>query len=167
VTHGARGDTLRRAPEVRVRWPAAGVALASDNAASLALEIGAGGGRVLLAADLDSTGEALLGTRGPLAALKVAHHGAAGSSGATFLARARPALAAVSCGRRNAFGHPDPGALARLAAAGARVVRSDREGALWLECSPAGARRLDWRAGEPCARPGGDPGALARVGPRW
>jgi competence protein ComEC len=163
----ARGDRLREGPRVRVRWPPEGSALPGDNAASLALEVGEGAGRVLLAADLDSTREEALGVDGPLAALKVAHHGAGSSSGVAFLARARPALALLSCGRRNPFGHPDPDALARLAAVRARVLRSDRDGALWLECSPAGARPLDWRSGEPRARAACDPGALARAAPRW
>jgi competence protein ComEC len=123
--------------------------LATDNAASLAMEIAGEGARTLLAADLDSTQEELLNVTAPLAVLKVAHHGSASSSGARFLERARPGLAVISCGRRNAFGHPDAGALARLAAVGATIARTDREGAVWLELSERGARRVDWRGREP------------------
>jgi competence protein ComEC len=65
--------------------------------------------------------------------LKVAHHGGATSSTPAFLAAVRPALAVVSVGARNAYGHPDPGTLARLAAAGARVYRTDRDGAILIE----------------------------------
>jgi competence protein ComEC len=39
----------------------------------------------------------------------------------------------ISVGARNVYGHPDPGALARLAAAGARVLRTDRDGAVVFE----------------------------------
>lgn len=156
-----------------MRWPPVGDSLPNDNAASLVLEVGTGAGRVLLAADVDSTREGLLGVEGPLAVLKVAHHGSGSSSGDGFLARARPSLAVVTCGRRNVFGHPDRGALSRLAASGAGIARSDREGAVWLELSATGARRLDWRRGEP--RPGARSGSstgptapgLARTGPRW
>jgi len=181
IVHCARGDTLRGGPAVHVLWPPAAadttapraIPLASDNAASLTLEIAGEGGRTLLAADLDSTGEERLGLSGPLAVLKVAHHGSGSSSGAAFLQCARPGLAVISCGRRNAFGHPHAGALARLAAAGATIARTDRDGAVWLELSAHGTRRVDWRNGEPHGEtPPADP-SLARFrtfadrGPRW
>lgn len=173
VLRHARGDTLRRGPTVVVRWPPAGVPLASDNAASLVLEVTGRSGGALLAADLDSTREDSLDVTAPLALLKVAHHGSGSSSGAGFLGRARPALAAVSCGRRNAFGHPHRGALARLAAAGASVARTDRDGALWFELSEHGTRRVVWRGGGPrdatprAAAVGDASRAFARIGPRW
>ena len=163
---GARGDTLHRAPVVLARWPPGGEPCSRDNAAGLVLEVGDGAGSALLAADVDSTVEARLALgAAPLAALKVAHHGSASSSGATFLARARPRLAVVSCGRHNAFGHPSPEALARLAACGATIARTDREGAVWLEGSATGVTRIDWRHGPPPTR--APSVALARDGPRW
>lgn len=148
----ARGDVLRRAPEVVARWPprdAGEASIASDNAASLILEVGEGEGRSLLPGDADSTVEARLDVEPGLALLKVGHHGSASSSGATFLARARPRHAIVSCGRRNPFGHPAAGVLARLGAAGAAVHRTDLEGAQWFELSARGATRIDWRRGAP------------------
>jgi competence protein ComEC len=42
-------------------------------------------------------------------------------------------VAAVSVGARNPYRHPDPAALARLEAAGAEVLRTDRDGALLFE----------------------------------
>jgi beta-lactamase superfamily II metal-dependent hydrolase len=62
-------------------------------------------------------------------------------------------VALVSCGRRNRFGHPDPGALGRLGAAGLTVHRTDREGAVWLELSSTDVRVIDWRHGAPRASP--------------
>ncbi|MGH7272677.1 MAG: MBL fold metallo-hydrolase, partial [Polyangiaceae bacterium] len=47
-----------------------------------------------------------------------------------FLAAVAPREAVISVGRRNRFGHPHPRALAALAAAGARVWRTDRDGAV-------------------------------------
>lgn len=177
VLRAARGDTLRLAPRVTVRWPPAGEPCTRDNAAGLVLEIEAGDSAVLLAADVDSTVEERLSLDAPLAALKVAHHGAASSSGASFLARAQPAIAIISCGRHNAFGHPSAGALARLAASGAAILRTDREGAVWLEGSASGVRRIDWRRGreweaerETAPQPrsaAAPPPSLARAGPRW
>lgn len=151
----ARGAALGGAPPARVLWPPradeSGAALADrgDNAASLVLELGEGRGRVLLAADADSLVEDSLAVAPGVAVLKAGHHGSGSSTGAALLARARPARALVSAGRRNAYGHPHAGVLARLAAFGVAVDRTDREGAVWLELSPGGVRRLDWRAGEP------------------
>jgi beta-lactamase superfamily II metal-dependent hydrolase len=45
----------------------------------------------------------------------------------------------VSAGTRNAVGHPARAARARLAAAGARIARTDRDGEIVLR----------WRAGGP------------------
>jgi competence protein ComEC len=45
----------------------------------------------------------------------------------------RPAVAIVSVGVRNVYGHPDPGVLARLSAAGADLYRTDRDGAVLIE----------------------------------
>jgi competence protein ComEC len=175
LSHVSCGDILRRAPTVEVCWPPARTPLPGDNAASLVLKVGAGEGRALLAADVDSVREHLIEAVGPFAALKVAHHGSGSSSGAGFLARTRPALAVVTCGRRNAFGHPDAGALARIAASGARIARTDREGAVWLEFSDDGAVRLDWRRSRPSGATAAAPPAattaappdLAGREPRW
>jgi competence protein ComEC len=65
--------------------------------------------------------------------LKVAHHGSRSSTTAAFLRAVGPTVAVISVGARNAYGHPDDDVLARLAAAGARVYRTDRDGAALLE----------------------------------
>ena len=147
----AAGDRLREEPPVRVLWPprphssALGVPIRSDNEASVVLEVGAGEGRLLLLADVDSTIEARLPVDSAIAVLKVAHHGSGSSSGITLLGRARPRVAAISCGRRNPFGHPALGAIERLEGAGAAIDRTDLAGALWYEADPGGIRRIDWR----------------------
>jgi competence protein ComEC len=154
----ARGEVLREDPAARVLWPPRSLAEcaadsvpspSSDNTAALVIQLGEGRGRVLLTADVDSTVERALAVDPPIELLKVAHHGSGSSSGASFLARARPLRALISCGRRNPFGHPDPGTLARLRAAGAATSRTDREGALWFEIGIGGARRIDWKRGAP------------------
>lgn len=150
------GQVLSAQPRVAVRWPPPADSAAwfwehpvtsADNGAVAVLEVGMGAGRVLLAADADSAVEAALDVAPDLALLKVSHHGSGSSSGAAFLLRVRPRIAALSVGRRNRFGHPDPGALARLAAAGASVLRTDQDGALWFDLTADGARTLDWRSG--------------------
>src|SRR5436309_2349619 len=106
----------------------------NDRATMLRVELGLAS--VLLASDVEAAGErALLEARIPLGAtvLKVGHHGAATSSTAPFLAAVRPTVAIVSVGARNLYGHPDAGTLARLGAVGARVYRTDRDGAVLVE----------------------------------
>jgi len=65
--------------------------------------------------------------------LKVGHHGSATSSSWAFLRAVRPAVAIVSCGRQNRFGHPTRVVLDRLFAAGTAVFRTDRQGEVALE----------------------------------
>jgi competence protein ComEC len=62
--------------------------------------------------------------------LKVAHRGSKTSSTEPFLSAAHPAFAAISVGRDNIFGHPSPEVTDRLEAAGVRVYRTDRGGAV-------------------------------------
>lgn len=92
--------------------------------------------RALLTGDIGPDPERALAAAvaaGPPAAitvLKVAHHGSAGSTSDAWLAATRPAVALVSAGAGNPFGHPAPSVLARLETAGADVWRTDREGAV-------------------------------------
>jgi competence protein ComEC len=141
----ARGDTLHRAPRLHARWPPAGAPVPNRNAGSAVLALENGATRVLLTGDIDAAVEAHVVWPESTAVLKVAHHGARGSTSRTFLARARPGVAVISSGRRNPFGHPHPESLARLDSSGVRVLRTDLEGAVWFALDPRGARRLDWR----------------------
>jgi competence protein ComEC len=149
-----RGDALAGDPPVRVLWPPGpgetGESLArrGDNAAALVLELGADRGRALLMADADSLVEAALAPAPGVALLKAGHHGSGSSTGAAFLLRVQPARALLSVGRRNAYGHPHAGTLARLARAGVAIDRTDLSGAQWYELSEDGVRLLDWRRGE-------------------
>lgn len=108
------------------------------NDGSLVLRVGLGTRRALLMGDAGAGREQDLlaghGARARLAAdlLKVGHHGGRDALGPAFVAAVSPAVAFVSCGVRNRFGHPDPGTLAELARAGAQVARTDRGGgATW------------------------------------
>jgi competence protein ComEC len=65
--------------------------------------------------------------------LKIAHHGSRTSSSTTLLDAWRPQFALISAGRGNSFGHPTPQVLDRLAAIGARVLRTDRHGQITVE----------------------------------
>ena len=114
------------------------LATAADgrNDAARVLRVDFGLVSVLLASDVETAGEhALVASGAPLGAtvLKVPHHGSRTSSGAALLAAVHPSIAIVSVGRRNPYGHPDPGVLARLATTGADVYRTDHDGAILLE----------------------------------
>lgn len=102
---------------------------------SVVLLIRLGGVQVLLTGDIGDAGERMLTSMLPdaravpvLTVLKVAHHGSAGGSSAPFLGRLRPAVALVSAGTGNPFGHPAPAVLHRLSQVGADVWRTDIEG---------------------------------------
>ncbi len=62
--------------------------------------------------------------------LKVGHHGSANATTEELLDAAKPQFAIISVGSQNSFGLPRQETLARLAAAGTRVYRTDLDGAV-------------------------------------
>ncbi|MFH9671606.1 ComEC/Rec2 family competence protein [Streptomyces sp. NPDC017405] len=123
-------------PQVQPVQPG-GVLFAPEgpNDASVALLVRTGGLRLLLLGDLEPPAQQAL-LRSPAAAglagvdvLKVAHHGSAYQD-PRLLRRAAPRVALVSAGAGNPYGHPAPVTLAALRAAGATVLRTDKDGAL-------------------------------------
>jgi competence protein ComEC len=64
--------------------------------------------------------------------LKVGHHGSAYGSSRQFIAAVAPRVAIISVGRHNVFGHPAPSTLATLQRFGARIYRTDEDGAVSL-----------------------------------
>jgi competence protein ComEC len=72
----------------------------------------------------------LAGRVGRADLLKVGHHGSRGATGNSWLGELRPVAAVISVGEGNRYGHPSPDALARLAAAGVDVYRTDRDGSI-------------------------------------
>ena len=69
----------------------------------------------------------------PLRVVKVPHHGSLTSSSEAFVKALQPTVAVVSAGRNNHFGHPAPEVLRRYEAEGAKVFRTDRDGAVFVE----------------------------------
>ncbi|MFE0647915.1 ComEC/Rec2 family competence protein [Streptomyces sp. NPDC059534] len=127
--------------EWRVLWPpadeaaaASGASRTGPNDASVTLLVRTGGGvSLLLLGDLEppSQRELLRAHPGlaPVDVLKVAHHGSAHQDPG-LLGAVRPRLALVSAGRDNPYGHPSPRTVRALRAGGARVLRTDRDGAI-------------------------------------
>ena len=60
--------------------------------------------------------------------LKVAHHGSRTATTQAFVDATRPRVAVASAGAGNPYGHPVKATLDRLAASGARVLRTDLDG---------------------------------------
>ncbi len=121
-----------------------------ENEESLVLRLDWRGFSLLLTGDLGWPGEErVLASRAPVRALalKVGHHGNRLSSSEEFLAATRAAVAVISVGARNPFRHPTPEALARLEAAGARIYRTDRDGAVILETDGATLWITRWASG--------------------
>ena len=75
--------------------------------------------------------------------LKAGHHGANTSSSAEFLRTVAPRIVVISAGRDNSYGHPHPDMIARAAAVGAAVLRTDELGTLELESDGV---RMWWSA---------------------
>jgi competence protein ComEC len=69
----------------------------------------------------------------PIRILKVPHHGSGTSSSMEFLQALHPNIAVISAGRGNPFGHPVRAVLARYAAVGATVFRTDQDGAVMVD----------------------------------
>lgn len=80
--------------------------------------------------------------------LKVGHHGSNGSSGQVLLKALRPEAALISCGKKNRYGHPGKEAVSRLEESGARVFRTDVQGALLIWKAHGGFRVEGYRDGK-------------------
>lgn len=107
----------------------------ADNDRSLVLMAEAFGRRLLLTGDIGTEVERRLVASRPDSSadvLKVAHHGSRSSTSAAWLAQVRPRWALVSAGHANPYGHPTSEVLSRLRRSGARVLRTDRGGAIVL-----------------------------------
>ena len=105
-----------------------------DNNGGIVARLVYGDTSVLLMADVDSVVEehllALDGRALRSTILKVGHHGSKYSSDSRFLAAVAPALAVISAGESNRYGHPTLEVLERLAESDAAVFRTDEEGTL-------------------------------------
>ena len=147
---GARGEPCQAAQrwtwdgvEFAVLHPAAAAyATASKtNHLSCVLRVSAKGQRMLLTSDIEAADEAALlaGNPADLAAdvLLMPHHGSKTSSTPAFLQAVGASQAVIPVGYRNRFGHPKSEVLARYAALGTNIWRTDRDGAVQVQLGKA------------------------------
>jgi len=119
--------------------------LIDGNNRCLVVRTALGGIPLMFSGDLEAPGEEEMLRSGALRlafALVVPHHGSATSSSPPWVEAISPRIALVSVGRGNRFGHPSPDVIGRYRTGGARVARTDLDGALLLQC---GARPLLFR----------------------
>lgn len=110
------------------------------NANSVVLRLTHGKDCMLLTGDSEAPSEDQLVHDGlkPCEVLKVAHHGSEYSTTDAFLAALQPKIALISVGSDNRYGHPGPTTMARLAAAGVTIYRTDLVGGIRLSSDGKG-----------------------------
>jgi competence protein ComEC len=132
---------------MRVLWPIRGEVPSEPpdngtgiNNVSVVLLGTVGEQRFLLAGDVEEEIDPrLLSERLPrLDFLKVAHHGSRTATTEPFVETVRPKVAVASAGAGNPYGHPARSTLDRLAAVGARVFRTDKDGTVTVAFDAAG-----------------------------
>jgi competence protein ComEC len=130
-------------PDAVPRQPADGGTAINNVSIVLLGEVGRE--RFLLAGDIEEAIDPILVSRGlpRVDLLKIAHHGSRTSSTGPFLDAVRPRVAIASAGQGNPYGHPAKETLDRVAAHGATVLRTDRNGS--VEVTLDGATGLEVR----------------------
>ncbi len=110
-------------------WPEA-VDFGRTNDASIVLRIDYGKTSFLFTGDAEDWSEYMMldaCTNLDADVLKVSHHGSRTASTTEFLRAVSPAYAVIFVGE-NSYGHPSDEVLARLAAVGAKIYRTDKAG---------------------------------------
>jgi len=124
-----------------------------DNDKSCVLRISTGTQQVLLVGDMENLTEQRLLKLHPdklkTTVLVVPHHGSKTSSGEDFVAAAQPEYAIFTVGYRNRFGHPRPEVVARYAATGAKLLRTDETGAVLIRINPQNLQIETLRQSQP------------------
>ena len=130
----AYGDRVRLGPLTLEVWHPRAQTPPGDNARSLVVRALWRNRAVLVLGDLPRRFEDGLPDL-PADLLVASHHGAENGTGQIVLEKARPRVVLVGVGK-NPFGHPSARTLERIRAAGARVHRTDLEGAIRVRLGP-------------------------------
>lgn len=101
------------------------------NEDSAVLLVEYGGFRAIFPGDAGLIAEARLAGRvGPVSVLKVGHHGSRSATGERWLEELQPAVALISSGAGNRYGHPHAEVVERLGRHGTAVWRTDQQGSI-------------------------------------
>jgi competence protein ComEC len=119
-----------------VLYPDQDVSMLDTNEGSVTMHLVYGSTSFMLTGDLPSDKEDYLvgldGLDGNLKSdvLKAGHHGSKNSSDDAWLAAVHPSTVAISAGKDNKYGHPNPDTIARITAEGARISSTIDSGTL-------------------------------------
>ncbi|HXW17259.1 MAG TPA: ComEC/Rec2 family competence protein [Candidatus Acidoferrales bacterium] len=154
ITHQSRQNEFDLgAVHGDVIWPDDTTELAKNlNNSSLVLRLRDGQSRFLLTGDIEQKAEKeMIASGEPLQVdfLKVPHHGSKTSSTEDFLAAVAPRIAVISVGEGNMFGHPNAAVLERYEKIGARILRTDRDGAVTAMTDGKNLRVTTYRESNP------------------
>lgn len=150
--HAGQSGTLGTAAW-RVLWPRSeGHTFQEGNDASVVWEVSGGGTpHAIFLGDLSGSAQRAVMATGelkpPYDVVKVAHHGSADQEPALY-ALLEPAVALVTVGIDNDYGHPRDSLLDTLDDVGAVTARTDTQGLLMVEDDADGVRVWRERAGE-------------------
>jgi competence protein ComEC len=131
----AAGSTVRIGDyTIEVLWPqTVGATDENPNNISIAARITSGDLTLFASGDIEPAVQAQLrGKVGRVDIYKVAHHGSRYQD-LTLLNELRPTLALISAGVANSYGHPAPSTIAALEHLRAKVLRTDRDGAIAVD----------------------------------
>jgi competence protein ComEC len=106
------------------------ILLEGENDRSLVLRVRHGDVTFLLPGDIEEAGEEALALGEPVTVLKAPHHGSRTSSHDALVNAAKPRYVVFCVGAYNRFGFPHAEVVDRYAAAGARCLRTDLDGAI-------------------------------------
>jgi len=111
-----------------------------DNDGSMFVRLKGGNATATFSGDASETAENLMEMPHDWGAqiLHTGHHGSSSSTSYGWIREVHPKWAIVSCGRDNAYGHPAPDTLKRLADLQVPVLRTDREGTIRFTVGPNG-----------------------------
>jgi len=130
INRGARAQLQSTAGpvDIEVLWPDSGSY--DPNNSSIAVRITTSDYTLFAGGDMEPLSQSLIAsTMREVDIYKVCHHGSAYQD-EIFTRALSPQVAMISVGAGNSYGHPAPATLDLLAQTGAKVLRTDRDGAI-------------------------------------
>ena len=122
---------------IKVIWPSEGSQISGINNSSIALFVTIGNISIFASGDIEPPAQEEIVAAGHIPdvdILKVAHHGSAYQDSRLYQ-ELRAEVALISVGAGNSYGHPSRDTVAGLRRTGARVFRTDIDGAISIDAS--------------------------------